>query len=110
MLLAVFAAFSFGAIVRVASASHFHVNCNGHGLVHGNSTSDGYFHSRVDGDPCHSGSRCDIGYYHNVYYYASASAGTTCDQIMLATECAGNAWVELNGRFSDHRHDAHDPC
>lgn len=99
-----------GAMTAVAPASHYHVNCNNHGLVHGSSTTDGWFHSRVEGTPCQRGSRCDVGQFSTIYYYGSAGAGVTCNQLLNATECAGNAWVRLNDAFAYHRHDAHSPC
>ena len=52
--------FIWGAVVRVALADHYHVNCVGHGFVHGDSTSDGSFFARVE-QGCGSTLReCDL--------------------------------------------------
>ncbi|HEV3001563.1 MAG TPA: hypothetical protein VGW75_12550 [Solirubrobacteraceae bacterium] len=112
LLLATLAAFAFGAVIKVASASHYHTNCNGHGLVHGNSTSDSAYHSRVEGGPCQRTSRCDVGQFGNIVSYGGAAAGVTCDNFLsgYGPECYGNAWTRLTDAFDYHRHDAHSPC
>ncbi len=113
-VLAAVAALSTGAIAGVAAdatADHWHVNCNGHGLVHGESTNDGSFFSRVDSGPCHNSSRCDLFQYDSVLGYAAAAPGVTCNNWSRNYgnyyECPGNARVELSTRFGYHRHNTH---
>ena len=48
LLLVFLAAFSFGAVVKVAWGAHYHVACVGNGFVHGESTNDNSFFSRVE--------------------------------------------------------------
>jgi hypothetical protein len=54
LVLLLVAAFSFSAITSAALAAHFHAyacdgGCSiGHGVVHGDSTTDGSFFSRID--------------------------------------------------------------
>ena len=48
VLLALFCAASFGAIVTVARATSYHTTCVGHGFVEGGSQTDGSFFSRIE--------------------------------------------------------------
>lgn len=49
LIVALFAAFAFGAMVKVALADHYHsFNMIGHGVIHGDSTTDGYFFTETD--------------------------------------------------------------
>jgi len=110
LVLVALAAFSFGAIVQVASAGHYHVNCNSHGFVHGGSNYDSAYHSRVEGLPCRDPSSCDVGQFgRRIKYGTSQQPGVTCDTFLTGygPECDGNAWTELFTRFGYHRHDAH---
>ena len=114
-MLAAAAAFSFGAIVSFATAGHYHVNCNNHGLVHGGSTADSAYHARVESAPCWYPSRCDVGQWNNIIRYGTAGRGVTCDTFIYAgPECAGLARVELGDVgvvvFNYHGHKAHSPC
>lgn len=104
-------AFAAGA---PATADHFHVNCNGHGFVHGEDTNDGSFFSRVDGGPCHNSSSCSLYQFSSFLGGAAAAAGYTCNNWSRNygnyQECPGSASVELATRFDRHRHYAHNWC
>jgi hypothetical protein len=114
-MLALLCAFSFGAIVRVATAdSSYHVTCVGHGFVEGGSPSDGSFFSRVD-DGCNSNYReCAV------YSYGTWRGGTTTVLNTLCsawsrsfgeyTECAGAAYTYDQGVFSAHFHYPQSRC
>lgn len=107
------AAFSFGAITNIATADHYHVNCNNHGLVHGSSTADSNYHSRVEGSPCVMASRCKVGQWGNNIREGWGTPGATCNIQLVGygPECGGTADV-----FADkwgpsfHRHYAHNRC
>jgi len=92
-----------------ANAAHYHVDCNGHGFVHGELLRDGSFFSRVEGGPCSAGSRCDYRTQTGYVAYGGAGAGTTCNNWSRAEgfqweECGSYAYTELNGRFGGHQH------
>lgn len=114
LALAAAVAFSFGAIASVATADHYHVNCNNHGLVHGSSTADSNYHARVEGTPCYArhNSACIVRQWTNYITATYASAGVTCNAhaVGYGPECAGAADVELRGFFGEHRHYAHNRC
>lgn len=122
VLLAVCAAFAFGAIVKVASADHFHSNCVGHGFVHGSDLTDGHFHSRVDPIACGDGSvRCSLYVFSSEIktVYAGGS-GVSCNLYVkdygnYGPECAGksfNHYIRYSGggQFDGHTHNAHNNC
>ncbi len=115
ILLVLLAAFSFGAIVRVASADHYHNACVDHGFVHGDSTTDGSFFARVY-EGCGSSLRvCDLYNYGSFVGGQSVGAYTgTCNAWSLSfgsyTECASTAHVYSSGVFSSHVHKAHNWC
>lgn len=48
LLLSLFASFSFGAVTKIALASHYHTACVPHGFVHGSDTNDGSFFARIE--------------------------------------------------------------
>lgn len=109
------AAFSFGAITNIATADHYHVNCNNHGLVHGSSTVDSNYYARVEGTPCQGNTYCMTGQYNSGIYYQNAGPGVTCNAPApgYGPECAGWAKVELlrsGPEFSYHQHYAHNRC
>src|SRR5688500_12838478 len=71
LLIFVLMGFAWGAVVKVALASHFHVACVGHGFVHGDSTGDGSFFARVEAG-CGSTRRdCEL------FTYGSFIGGST---------------------------------
>jgi hypothetical protein len=115
LLLALLCAFSFGAIVRVATADvSYHVNCVGHGFVGGDAPNDGSFFARVDGG-CGSPYRECAIYSYGVWRGGqSASATTICNSWSRTwgeyTECAGSAYAYSQGVFSAHFHYAPNRC
>lgn len=115
LLLALLCAFSFGAIVRVATAdTSYHVTCVGHGFIGGDYPTDGSFFSRVD-DGCNSNSRtCAIYSYNNYRGGETAYLGAICSAWSMAfgiyTECAGSAFTSDPGVFSAHQHYAPNRC
>jgi hypothetical protein len=115
LLMVLLCAFSFGALVRVALADHFHVTCVPHGFVHGNANNDESFYARVDAG-CGSTLRiCDL-YTSGSYLGGQVVTGTTatCSSWSIEfghfTECASTAHVESRGVFSRHVHKAHNWC
>lgn len=115
ILLALAAAFAFGATARTASADHYHVNCVGHGFVHGGADSDGSFHSRVETGCSSTYRTCEIwssGTYRGGD--TTPDSGTTCNAWSNAfgsyAECASYAQVYSSGVFSEHNHLAHNWC
>lgn len=113
LLMSFLCAFSFGAIVRVAFANHYHVACVGNGFVHGDSTTDGSFYARVE-NGCGSNSRsCDL-YVSGSYVGGLTVGATQCDAWSRDygdyTECHGSAHVAFVPTFSDHTHFAHNWC
>jgi hypothetical protein len=115
VVLALICAFSFGAIVRAATADSYHVTCVAHGFVEGGSQTDGSYFSRVD-PGCGSTVRgCDI-YSYNTYRGGQTAygAGTTCNvwsrEFGDYTECAGAAYLYDPAAFSSHFHYAPNRC
>lgn len=106
-------ALSRGAITNIATADHYHVNCNNHGLVHGSSTADSNYHARVEGTPCRGAyAYCGVGQWGNLISEGWTGAGVTCNvhAYGYGPECGGTADVLLESRFSQHRHYAHNRC
>ena len=106
--------FIWGAVVRVALADHYHVNCVGHGFVHGDSTSDGSFFARVE-QGCGSTLReCDLYTNGNFIGGQVVAAQGTCNawsrNYGSYSECASTAHVYAQSLFSDHVHKAHNYC
>jgi hypothetical protein len=106
-------AFSFGAIVTLAFADDYHVNCVGHGYLHGASQTDGSFFSRVEGG-CGSGSRrCDI-YVWGSYIGGLTVGAATCNAWSRDwgsyTECASTSHTKFLPYFGDHVHKASNWC
>lgn len=114
VVLALICAFSFGAIVKVATADSYHVTCVAHGFVEGGSQTDGSFFARVDSG-CGSNVRgCDI-YSYNTYRGGQTTYyGTICNSWSRDfgnyTECAGSAYSYDPGVFSGHFHYAPNKC
>jgi hypothetical protein len=116
ILLALLCAFSFGAIVRVATAdSSYHSTCGvGHGFVEGGSPTDGSFFARVD-EGCGSNYReCSI-YSYGVWRGTTATLGATlCSAWSRSfgdyTECAGAAYSYDPPAFSSHFHYPQSRC
>jgi len=115
LLLVLFCAFSFGALVRVAFADHFHVTCVPHGFVHGDSLTDGSFFSRVDPGCGSTVRRCDL-YTSGSYLGGQIVTGTTATCMAWSvdyghvSECASTAHVESVGVFSRHHHKPENWC
>ncbi len=115
LLLALVAAFAFGAVVRIAFGDHYHQNCVGHGFVHGSDTSDSSFHSRVETGCGSTYRRCSL-YSDGVWRgeEITPDSGTTCNawssSFGVYTECASHAQVYNSGVFSSHNHYAHNWC
>ena len=115
LVLALVCSFSFGAIVRVAVADHYHTACVGHGFVHGNYTTDGSFYGRVESG-CGSTLRTCHLYTWGSYIGGQTVTGSTatCNAWSRSfgdfTECASTAHVESYGVFSNHVHKAHNWC
>jgi hypothetical protein len=115
LLLVLLCAFSFGALVRVAFADHYHVACVGHGFVHGNSLTDGSFFARVDAG-CGSTLRtCDLytsGSWDGGQTVTGMTATCTAWSIEFGSfsECASTAHVASSDVFADHVHKAHNWC
>lgn len=107
-------AFSFGAIVQLASADHYHVNCVPHGFVHGDNLNDQSFFARVEYG-CSSGNRnCSIVTW-GVRQGDQVVGGTaTCNlwswSLGSLSECGSTAHVGYAGLFSTHVHKAHNWC
>jgi len=116
LLLVLLCAFSFGALVRVALADHYHVACVAHGFVHGNYLTDGSFYGRVE-PGCGSTLRtCDL-YTSGSWIGGVTVTGTTAtctawsiDFGRSFTECASTTHVESSGVFSKHVHKASNWC
>jgi hypothetical protein len=106
-------AFSFGAIVQYAFADDYHVNCVGHGFLHGASQTDGSFFSRVEAG-CGSGSRsCDL-YNWGSFVGGLTVSGATCNAWSRDwgdfTECASTAHTTFQPYFGEHVHKASNWC
>ena len=105
--------FSFGAIVEFALADDYHVNCVGHGFLHGASQTDGSFFARVEGG-CGSGSRsCDI-YTWGSYVGGLTVNAATCNAWSRDwgdyTECASTSHSTFSPYFGNHVHKASNWC
>jgi hypothetical protein len=114
-LVLVLMGFAWGAVVKVALASHFHVACVSHGFVHGDSTGDGSFFARVEAG-CGSTRRdCELFTYGS-FVGGSTVTGTsgTCNFWSRSAgnfnECASTAHTYASGVFSNHVHKAHNFC
>ncbi len=114
LLLALLCAFSFGAIVKVASAVSYHVTCVAHGFVEGGSQTDGSFFSRIDSGCGSPWRKCYI-YANGVVRgseiaYDSAICNAWSRDYGDYTECTGQARTYDPGVFSDHFHNAPNWC
>ena len=115
LVLALVCAFSFGAIVRVAVAGHYHVACVGHGFVHGNYTTDGSFYGRVEAGCGSTLRNCHL-YTYGSYIGGQTVTGSSamCNAWSHSfgsyTECASTTHVDSRGVFSSHVHKAHNWC
>jgi len=115
LLMVLVCAFSFGAIVRVALADHFHTTCVPHGFVHGNSLSDESFYARVDAGCGSTLRKCEL-YTSGSFIGGVTVTGTTatCSAWSIDfghfTECASTAHVRSDGVFSEHVHKASNWC
>ena len=115
IVLALVCSFSFGAIVRVAVADHYHSVCVGHGFVHGNYTTDGSFYGRVE-PGCGSTLRNCHLYNYGSYVGGQTVTGSTstCNAWSYSfgdfTECASTTHVDSQGVLSNHVHKAHNWC
>lgn len=106
--------FSFGAIVTVALADHYHTTCVPHGFVHGDSTTDGSFFARVESGCGSATRRCGLYTYGNFLGDQTVGGSSTCNAWSQNygnyTECASTAHTLYTGAFSDHVHKAHNYC
>lgn len=116
VLLVIICAYSFGAIVNLASADNYHVTCVGHGFVSGASQSDGSFFSRVE-HGCSSTSRTCAIYTYGAFQGSQGQydLGSDCsawsrDYSLSLTECASAAHVTNPAAFSSHAHAAPGWC
>ena len=114
VVLALICAFSFGAIVKVATGASYHVACVAHGYVEGGSQTDGSYFARVD-PGCGSTWRTCAIYNYNTYRgaqiaYDSGTCNAWSRDFGNFTECAGSADVYDPGVFSDHFHYAPNWC
>lgn len=112
--LAVAAFLAIGAAVAVAA--HYHtVNNRSHGVVHGDSTTDGYFFGRTNGYYLNDANYCyvgdtDIGLnYGAVSYNADLCSVWTGAYYYSINECRGASFNQVNGTngISGHYHYAH---
>jgi hypothetical protein len=115
LLLALLAACSFAAIVRIALADNYHVTCVGHGFVSGGSETDGSFFSRIDAG-CGSTYRVCAIYSYGVFRGSQTAADSTSLCTAWSrdfgnyTECASAARLTNPGVFSEHYHNAPNSC
>ena len=111
--MALLSAFSFGAIVQLAFADHYHVTCVGHGFVHGDYTTDGSFFARVE-TGCGSSSRSCYLYVSGSFIGGLSVGNATCNawsrDYGTYTECHGSAYVTFVPNFNGHTHLAHNWC
>lgn len=114
-LVALLAAFSWGAAVRVAFADHYHTNCMPHGFVHGGDTYDGSFHSRVETGCGSAYRRCELYELSTMIAWSSVSqTSVTCNAWSgsysgSVAECLGKAQV-MGDLLGSHPHRAHNWC
>lgn len=115
LVLALVCSCSFGAIVRIAVAEHYHVACVAHGFVHGNYVSDGSFYGRVDAGCGSTLRNCHL-YTYGSYIGGQTVSGysATCNawswNFGNYTECASTSHVDSRGVFWNHVHKAHYWC
>lgn len=113
VVLAASCAFSFGAIATVALAD-YHVNCVGHGFVHGSSQTDGSFHSRIEAGCGPNTRRCDIYTFGVFRGGVGVQSTSTCNAWSRNygdyTECGATSHTELQPYFGDHPHKASNWC
>jgi hypothetical protein len=113
LVLVLACSFSFGAIVRLAFADDYHINCVGHGFVHGASQTDGSFFARVEAG-CSSGARsCDIyvsGHYMGGLTVGNATCNAWSRQYGDYTECHATAHLTFAPYFGEHVHKASNWC
>jgi hypothetical protein len=118
VLLAAMTAFFFGAVIKVATADHYHTAgyCGApNGLVHGSSTTDQAYHARIELGNCPPTHK-----YCAVYNSQSGGAlnyaetyDSTCNAFTSwngAAECHGYAVVDYEVVFGQHNHLAHNWC
>ena len=106
--------FLWGAAVKVALADHYHVNCVGHGFVHGESTTDGSFFARVETGCGSTWRECKLYTYGSFVGGMTTTGSATCNlwsrNFGNFTECASTAHVQAAGVFGSHVHKAHNYC
>jgi hypothetical protein len=115
VLLALFCAASFGAIVTVARATSYHTACVGHGFVEGGSQTDGSFFSRIEAGCSATYRDCEIwigsaGAGAQQLYTSTATCNAWSRDYGNYTECLGNARVYNQDIFSYHPHYAPNWC
>ena len=116
VLLALFCAASFGAIVTVARATSYHTTCVGHGFVEGGSQTDGSFFSRVEAGCSSTYRDCElwigsagVGGQQALHHHREPAAPGRVTTASY-TECLGNARVYNQDVFSYHQHNAPNWC
>lgn len=116
VILTLAAAMSLGAIVQIAFADHWHIYHNHwHGLVHGESTSDGSFFGRTEGYNIGDINYCYVGdtdngiNYGTVTYNADLCSVWTWAYYVAINECRGATVNAVDGAnpVSFHNHYAH---
>jgi hypothetical protein len=114
VLLALLCAFSFGAIVKAATAVSYHTTCVAHGFVEGGSMSDGSYFSRIDSGCGSTFRKCYIYSFGTVRGSQTAYDTGICNAWSRDfgdyLECAGQARTYDQGVFSDHFHNAPNWC
>ena len=113
MLLA--CSFSFGAIVTVAFADHYHTTCVPHGFVHGDDTNDGSFFARVETGCGGATRRCGLYTYGGFDGDQTVGVTSLCNAWSRTfgasySECASTSHTWFSGVFADHVHKAHNYC
>lgn len=116
VILVLFAAFSFGAIVRIAVADPYHVTCVGHGFVAGASDSDGSFFARVEHGCSSTNRTAEIRQYGSFvgsvsqYDLGSDASAWSRNYSLNLVECASAAHLTNSAAFSPHAHTGGNWC
>lgn len=117
LLLALCAAFLFGAIVQVALAGHFHTyNEVNHGVVHGNDVEDGSFFGRTE-SLWITTLTCYVGDAYRGWYAGAQTTGGTYGTCSLwsvregapgyVNECSSLSYNAASRRLDGHTHGGH---
>jgi hypothetical protein len=116
LVLAALCAFSFGYLVKVATADPYHTTCVGHGITQGGSLTDGSFFSRIEAGCSATYRYCGVGVSplgvigSQEAYGSVATCNAWSRDFGDYTECHGYADVYNQGIFSEHNHVAANWC